>query len=68
MYAITDEATLRYAIKDYIHFYSGERPQDKYYCKTALEVRQEALSSDIPIEYPIPENKRINKYKEKWCA
>ena len=19
-------------------------------------------------EYPIPENKRISKYKEKWCA
>ena len=68
MYEITDEATLRFAIKDYIRFYSEERPQDRYHCKTPLEVRQEALSSDIPIEYPIPENKRINKYKEKWCA
>ena len=68
MYDITDEATLRYAIKEYMHFYSEERPQDRYDCKTPLEVRQEALTSDIPIEYPIPENKRINKYKEKWCA
>ena len=42
--------------------------QDRYHCKTTLEVRQEALDSDMPIEYPIPENKRINKYKEKWCA
>ena len=65
---ITDEATLRYAIKEYMHFYSEERPQDRYDCKTPLEVRQEALTSDIPIEYPIPENKPINKYKEKWCA
>lgn len=68
MYKITDEATLRHAIKDYLRFYSEERPQDRYHCKTPLEVRQEALASDIPIEYPIPENKRINKYKEKWCA
>lgn len=68
MYEITDEASLRYAIKDYLRFYSEERPQDRYHCKTPLEVRVEALASDTPIEYPIPENKRINKYKEKWCA
>lgn len=68
MYKITDEASLRYAIKDYIRFYSEERPQDRYHCKAPLEVRQEALASDMPIEYPIPENKRIIKYKEKWCA
>lgn len=68
MYDITDEASLKYAIKDYLRFYSEERPQDRYHCKTPLEVRQEALASDAPTEYPIPENKRINKYKEKWCA
>ena len=68
MYEITDEASLRYAIKDYLRFYSEERPQDRYHCKTPLEVRQEALSSDAPVEYPISENKRINKYKEKWRA
>ena len=68
MYEITDEASLRYAIKDYLRFYSEERPQDRYHCKTPLEVRQEALASDMPTEYPIPENKRINKYKEKWSA
>lgn len=68
MYEITDESSLRQAIKDYLHFYSEERPQDRYHCKTPLEVRQEALESDMPVEYPIPENKRIEKYKEKWCA
>lgn len=68
MYEITDESSLRFAIKDYIRFYSEERPQDRYCCKTPLEVRQETLKSDIPVEYPIPENKRIKKYKEKWCA
>ena len=68
MYEISDEASLRYAIKDYLRFYSEERPQDRYHCKTPLEVRQEALESGTPTEYPIPTNKRINKYKEKWCA
>lgn len=68
MYEITDEASLRHAVKDYLRFYSEERPQDRYHCKTPLEVRQEALASGIPVEYPIPENKRINKYKEEWCA
>ncbi len=43
MYGIADEASLRYAIKDYLRFYSEERPQDRYHCKTPLEVRQEAF-------------------------
>lgn len=68
MYEITNKATLRYVIKDYLRFYSKEHPQDRYQCKTPLKVRQEAISSNMPTEYPIPENKRINKYKEKWCA
>lgn len=50
MYKITDEDSLRYAIKDYLRFYSEERPQDRYHCKTPLEIHQEALACDIPIE------------------
>lgn len=68
MYEITDASSLRFAISDYIRFYSEERPQDRYHCKTPLEVRKEAFSTDIPTEYPIPINKRIQKYKEKWYA
>ena len=68
MYDITDESSLRFAIKDYIRFYSEERPQDRYHCKTPLEVRAEALSTATPQQYLIPKNKRIEKYKEKWCA
>lgn len=68
MYEITDEASLRFAITDYLRFYSEERPQSRYNCKTPLEVRTEALSSEKPMAYPIPENKRIKKYKEKWVA
>ena len=68
MYEITDEQSLRFAIKDYIRFYSNDRPQDRYHCKTPLQVRIEALASVEPAQYPIPKNKRIEKYKEKWCA
>ena len=68
MYKITDEASLRYAINDYIRFYTKKRPQDRYHCKAPLEVRNEALLANQPQEYPISENKRIKKYKEKWCA
>ena len=65
MHQITDETSLRHAINDYIRFYSEERPQDRYHCKTPLKVHLEALKSDFPIEYPIAENKRIIKYKAK---
>lgn len=68
MYDITDEASLRFALKNYMRFYSDERPQDRYHCKTPLEVRNEALSSKTPTVYPIVENKRIKKYKAKWAA
>ena len=68
MYRITNEASLRSAIKDYIQFYSEKRPQGRYGCKTPFEVRTEALQATRPQDYPIPENKRIQKYKEKWCA
>ena len=68
IYDIKDEASLRFAIKDYIRFYNEERPQDRYHCKTPLEVRREALSAEHPTEYAIPRNKRIEKYKEEWCA
>lgn len=68
MYDIKDETSLRFAIKDYIRFYSTERLQGRYNYKTPLEVRMKALEADIPEQYPIPENKKIEKYKEKWCA
>jgi hypothetical protein len=33
-----------------------------------MEVRMEALNSDEAVQYPIPENKRIQKYKEKFAS
>lgn len=68
MYDITDEASLRKAIDDYINFYMNERLQERFGGKTPAEIRKEALAADIPQDYPIPENKRIQKYKAKWVA
>lgn len=51
-----------------MRFYSEERIQNRYNNKTPLEVRNEFLKNKVQKEYPIPENKRIKKYKEKWCA
>ena len=63
-----DEASLRKAIADYMTFYSTERMQERFKGKTPAEVRAEALATDTPIQYPIPENKRIQKYKARYAA
>lgn len=63
-----DEKSLRSAIEKYIHFYNYERFQERFENRTPMEVRMEALNSDKPALYPIPENKRIQKYKEKFAA
>ena len=63
-----DEKSLRSAIEKYIHFYNYERFQERFETRTPMEVRMEALNSDKPALYPIPENKRIQKYKEKFAA
>lgn len=68
MYKIIDEVSLRSAIDKYIKFYAEERLQERFHCKTPLEVRSEALSAETPTQYPITENKRIKAYKAKWCA
>ena len=64
----TDEASLRKAIADYMTFYSTERMQERFKGKTPAEVRAEAMATDTPVQYPIPENKRIQKYKARYAA
>lgn len=66
LYDIHDEKSLRDAIDRYMHFYTYERPQARFGGKTPAEVRTEALGAENPREYPIPENKRIMKYKTGW--
>ena len=63
-----DEASLRKAIADYMTFYSTERMQERFGGKTPAEVRTEALATDTPVQYPIPVNKRIQKYKARYAA
>lgn len=64
----TDETSLRKAIADYMTFYSTERMQERFQGKTPAEVRAEALATDTPVQYPIPVNKRIQKYKARYTA
>lgn len=51
------------AIDEWIDYYMYERYQRRFGVKTPYEVRSEALSLQTPNQYPIPENKRIKKYK-----
>ncbi len=68
MYEITDEKSLKEAIDKYMDFYTYERPQERFGCLTPAEVRLAALSATDVKQYPIPINKRIERYKKKWCA
>ena len=69
MYKITGEKTPSFfEIDGYIEFYAEERPQERFQCQTPREVRRAALSTDALAQYPIPKNKRVQKYKAKWCA
>ena len=68
LYQFKDEASLRAAIEQYIHFYNYERLQERFDSRTPMEVRSAALNTDVPAQYPIPENKRIKKYKATFAA
>ena len=63
-----DETGLREAIDKYMAFYTTQRIQARYDGKTPAQVRTEALATDTPAQYPIPVNKRIQKYKAKYAA
>ena len=63
-----DEASLREAIAQYMIFYTTERIQARFDGKTPAQVHEEALATDTPTQYPIPVNKRIQKYKTHYIA
>ena len=63
-----NEEQLRKAIDDYIYFYNNERLQCRFEGLTPSQVSQEALKTSEPKYYPIAENKRIKKFKEKFIA
>jgi transposase InsO family protein len=62
------KAELITSITDFIQYYNEGRYQARFGFKTPAEVRREALTSEKPVQYPIPENKRIQRYKEKYSA
>ena len=68
LYKFEDEASLRRAIAKYIYFYNYERLQERFGNRAPMDVRMEALNSPNPVQYPIPENKRIQRYKAKFAA
>ncbi len=68
MYDITDERSLSEAIDSYMKFYTEGRPQERFRCMTPGEVRRLALTAGEPEQFPIPVNKRIQKYKSRWNA
>ena len=54
---------LKTSIDDYMNFYNNERLQERFNDMTPMEVRTAALETvEEPIQYPIKENKRIQKY------
>ena len=68
LFKFHDEKSLREAIATYIEFYDNARPQERYGNLTPSEVRAAALNAEHAIQYPIPPNKRIEKYKAKFIA
>ena len=59
---------LEEAIIKWISYYTYKRYQRRFGVKTPNEVRTEALDNESPNQYPIPENKRISRYKKEHYA
>ena len=53
---------LREDIIQYIYFYNYERLQERFDDRTPMAVRIAALTAENVTQYPIKENKRIQKY------
>ena len=62
------QGKLRSAIDQYVHFYNDERFQERFGVRTSMEVRTAALHAKNPEQFPIAENKRLQKYKAKFAA
>lgn len=53
---------LKKEIEGYIYYYNYERYQERYNNLAPMEVREAALHSQNPVQYPIPVNKKIIAY------
>lgn len=71
MYYISDfsnEEELCQAIAEFIEYYNTGRYQERFNNLAPMEVRSAALLSEQPVQYPIPENKRIEAFKAELKA
>lgn len=57
---------LKEAIEKYIDFYNKDRYQGRFGYQSPLEVRAAAMETENPVQYPIPRNRRIERYKASW--
>ena len=64
----TSDEELRKAIEDFIKYYNEGRYQSRFGFPAPAEVRAAALATAEPVQYPIPENRRIQKYKQKYAS
>ena len=66
--SFTSEEELRKAIEEFIQYYNEGRYQERFGFQAPAEVRAAALASTDPVQYPIPVNRRIQKYKQRYAA
>ena len=59
------KAELITSITDFIQYYNEGRYQARFGFKTPAEVRREALTSEEPIQYPIPPRTNASKETKK---
>lgn len=64
----SSEEELRNEIEKFIKYYNEGRYQSRFGFKAPAEVRAAAIATTEPVQYPIPENRRIQKYKEKYAS
>lgn len=62
LYDIKTIEDFKKSLPNYIHFYNHERPQRRLKGQTPNQVREAALTTAFPNNYPTPTNYRINKY------
>jgi len=55
---------LKEAVEKYIKFYNYERLQERFHDMAPMTVRSEALTAEKVVQYPIKENKRIQRYND----
>ena len=64
----TSEEELRSAIEATIPYYNEGRYQARFGFRAPAEIRTASLGTANPAQYPISENRRIQKYRQRYVA